>query len=611
MALTRIDHVQEGLAKLISQYKNKPRIQASLTSFLEAIQPLEDGSLDVSRLVLNLDEAVGDNLDICGAILNEERGGAPDFIYRRRIKTKVQVIRSQGRVEDLIKVVRTYLGALQSDGIIPDNSDIYFTTSQTWNGSVHVPEGRGMEITVIPASSNSYTDPKPFDPKGAHDQLLLAKGGGEELQTIWAIVGPNKQPKFDSLRLIHNPTGNLPASSSSNGLGSVYLTGSNSDYSSIFGGSIGHRRASESTFADAGLPYNVSTPIVVPTGSNTWRIGGGLAVTPGVWGGLPESLEYTILRDGVEVEGYSSVPLDQIKEYTFSSSDLSSSWQIRETALSLKGRTSVTSNLLWAPYAIYKNDPNLVGHWNFSNAYWLDSTSSIRTDTANATNGSEWYLLPNHLTSSPDAIWKKAYNVPSPTVTSSNQKFVGNFDGTQIMYYSNNGGTSFGVDYSQPFEIMVVISSSDLSDRYILGGKGTGTYFSIEQKTSPNSYAVDAGAGLQLAPTASTNLTALWFAIDDNNSETKVYSESNFKDSNGVSIAPGTLGWRAITLGVFADNTFDPPMLITGSTNAFVGQIMDIMIRTGSLGDTSVRSKWASYVKHIWGIEVEADEGEF
>lgn len=105
MSITRItDHVTQGLALLIDQYRNKPRIRAWVSSYLRRIQEQEDTIWDVidSRM---LDNATNAQLDVLGRIVGQPRIGATDDDYRLFIRTKIRANRSRGLSVDIIEVV--------------------------------------------------------------------------------------------------------------------------------------------------------------------------------------------------------------------------------------------------------------------------------------------------------------------------------------------------------------------------------------------------------------------------------------------------------------------------------------------------------------------------
>lgn len=106
MPLVKIeDHVQQGLDLLLSQYKDKPRIAAVLTSWLDRIQVLEDVAFDI-KIARMIDNAVGAQLLVIGRIVGQanERDWDDDT-YRLFIKARIRANQSNGHGDDVIDVL--------------------------------------------------------------------------------------------------------------------------------------------------------------------------------------------------------------------------------------------------------------------------------------------------------------------------------------------------------------------------------------------------------------------------------------------------------------------------------------------------------------------------
>jgi len=106
MPLTKIDnHVEQGLALLLSQYKDKPRIAALLSSYLRRVQELEDAAFDVliKRLI---DNAVDEQLNVIGRVVGQVNEGSwDDATYRLFIKARIRANQSNGHGDDVIDVL--------------------------------------------------------------------------------------------------------------------------------------------------------------------------------------------------------------------------------------------------------------------------------------------------------------------------------------------------------------------------------------------------------------------------------------------------------------------------------------------------------------------------
>lgn len=99
------NHIEEGLALLISQFKEKDNIEALLTAFLTQIQELEDvaSSLITDRTISS---AVGEQLNILGRIVGQPREGRDDDTYRLWIQARILINRSSGTAEEIYTVLK-------------------------------------------------------------------------------------------------------------------------------------------------------------------------------------------------------------------------------------------------------------------------------------------------------------------------------------------------------------------------------------------------------------------------------------------------------------------------------------------------------------------------
>lgn len=104
------DHIDRGLAKAISIFKDKPVFQALLSSFLAEIQELENAIFEVI-VYSGIDEVEGVSLDVLGKVLLRGRNGLSDVDYRIALKAQIAINRSQGTPVDVLKVATLSLPA--------------------------------------------------------------------------------------------------------------------------------------------------------------------------------------------------------------------------------------------------------------------------------------------------------------------------------------------------------------------------------------------------------------------------------------------------------------------------------------------------------------------
>lgn len=110
MSLVKIEtHAEDAVARLIAQFKEKPRIEALLMAFAAEYQSLEDSifSLPADRALAT---AVGEQLDLFGTIVGELRRGRNDDDYRLALYARIARNTSRGTYEDLIRVFNLITG---------------------------------------------------------------------------------------------------------------------------------------------------------------------------------------------------------------------------------------------------------------------------------------------------------------------------------------------------------------------------------------------------------------------------------------------------------------------------------------------------------------------
>ena len=99
------DHVEQGRALLLEQYRGKPRLDALLAAYTRQVQKLEDAiwSVILGRM---LENAAGVQLDKIGKIVGQKRLGEPDVRYRMLIQVRIAINRSSGYPDEIINVAR-------------------------------------------------------------------------------------------------------------------------------------------------------------------------------------------------------------------------------------------------------------------------------------------------------------------------------------------------------------------------------------------------------------------------------------------------------------------------------------------------------------------------
>lgn len=102
------DHVAQAAASMISQYHDKPRMNAVLKAYVAGAQDAEDMLWDVMLSHL-LDSATGDRLETVGKLVGQARKGSNDDQYRLYIEARIRVNRSNGKPQDIVALMQLLL----------------------------------------------------------------------------------------------------------------------------------------------------------------------------------------------------------------------------------------------------------------------------------------------------------------------------------------------------------------------------------------------------------------------------------------------------------------------------------------------------------------------
>lgn len=146
------EHEEEGLSHLIDLFRYGPRNQALLRAILAQVQEAEDAVWAVSQ-GFALATATGDQLDILGRLVGEERADRLDAEYRRAIYARRLVNSSDGTLERLLEIGTTFA---------PGETIL----------------SRMLPPAAVELRFSDYGD---LDLQSAHRLLTLAKAGGVRL----------------------------------------------------------------------------------------------------------------------------------------------------------------------------------------------------------------------------------------------------------------------------------------------------------------------------------------------------------------------------------------------------------------------------------------------
>lgn len=183
------DRQSDALARLSQQFKNKTGWTSFLASVMPEFQAIED-VLENLLNDLNIDDAVGDQLDTWGEILRVSRSGTTDAIFRIRLKAAIFRYVSSGKWEEILQgfTILTNPRYVQAEEVFPGavnltavgaDDPVAIDASETVNAMQSV-KAAGVRITaLIVASDPPFVfdgDPDPLG-EGFGDRLDSSMGG--------------------------------------------------------------------------------------------------------------------------------------------------------------------------------------------------------------------------------------------------------------------------------------------------------------------------------------------------------------------------------------------------------------------------------------------------
>jgi hypothetical protein len=111
MPITPItNHIDQGLARLITRYRGRPRFAAWCASHIRQSQLLEDACWELVKS-LDVDTADLPRLTLLGKIVGQTPTGTLEE-FRRYVKTRILVNRSRATAPNLIKIATIIFGVV-------------------------------------------------------------------------------------------------------------------------------------------------------------------------------------------------------------------------------------------------------------------------------------------------------------------------------------------------------------------------------------------------------------------------------------------------------------------------------------------------------------------
>jgi hypothetical protein len=175
------DIVAEGLGRLITQWKDKPKIVGYLTSLLENVQVVED----LYQQLLNersIYTAIGVQLDVIGLIVGVARNGLPDEEYRQRLFAQISFNTADSTPEKVLEIGRLLTGT--------DETNIF----EHFPASTHVYLKDGVENSTSLINDAAHG-------AGIHSRVMTDQGGGSfigaESESIESDLVTNNQDNLE------------------------------------------------------------------------------------------------------------------------------------------------------------------------------------------------------------------------------------------------------------------------------------------------------------------------------------------------------------------------------------------------------------------------------
>lgn len=162
------DVADQGILRLIPEYLETPRWQAWIRSSLDRHQDIETALYDMWANALSIDDGGTDQLDLIGRIVRESRNGRSNDDYRRALRVRVLVNRSQGRASDLIGIANIFAEVADEVGAYVRLKD--------------GPSGRTAEVRTVRTPTWTRGE--------LNTRLQQAKPAGVRLSTIITPGGP-------------------------------------------------------------------------------------------------------------------------------------------------------------------------------------------------------------------------------------------------------------------------------------------------------------------------------------------------------------------------------------------------------------------------------------
>lgn len=210
------NYVQQGLARLITQYVASPNLRSLLTSFILSAQTIEDELTDMNNLRY-LGQAQGVQLDNIGEIVGLKRApGQSDASYTQAIYGQIKINTSEGQPEQIIQAFLLFTGVSQVRLFEEYPATVLLESTFVPVDQAHVNSLSSLVRQVFPAGVKldgivSYDPVTPFA-----FRVFLAPGSG-----FGTVANPGVGGKFGTIKRFRLPFGFAGTNPNLRGFGTV------------------------------------------------------------------------------------------------------------------------------------------------------------------------------------------------------------------------------------------------------------------------------------------------------------------------------------------------------------------------------------------------------
>tara|TARA_R110002126_G_scaffold34517_8_gene106833 strand:+ start:4875 stop:5561 length:687 start_codon:yes stop_codon:yes gene_type:complete len=145
-----INYSEQGLDRLLYQFKDKPNIDGILSSFLSSLSATQTSSLEMLDY-LDLNVAVGKALDDLGKIVGEKRLGNSDEVYRENISVRIFLNSSRGTPNDLLEALNLLTDSTEIAIFEHEpNHNIFYSNASTMSTATATALSKASIVTSHP-----------------------------------------------------------------------------------------------------------------------------------------------------------------------------------------------------------------------------------------------------------------------------------------------------------------------------------------------------------------------------------------------------------------------------------------------------------------------------